>query len=217
MRKHKRNRTDTSSRREVTSNVNHKTGFGPLLLRRVGGFVLSIVLIAAFYVVTIMAEPKDAGVNATAQPQTVLSASPAVSIADGGDLRKLLDSFPVQVLCCPAGGGLRLVSGMSYDVAYEGGFARKAEVVYDIGDGRQMTVISIYPSRAIELLGKGDWVLSQSGGAAMAGLLSVRMENDDWVRMHVQSENGLYAVILPKDDASTLASLLRPLQLLGGE
>lgn len=184
---------------------------------RAGGLLLAALLVAVFYVAVIMAEPRGRDGLAAAQDQPVLDASPAVVIASEGELGTLLASFPVQVLCCPAGSGLPLVSGISYDVAYEGGFARVAETVYDLGSGQQMKAVSIYPARATGLLGKGDWTLSSGAGAAIAGIVSARMENETAVRMHMQSENGLYAVVLPKADATALAAFLRPLQLLGGE
>lgn len=184
---------------------------------RIGGALLAVLLGVVFYVAVVMAEPREEDGLQVQQDQPLLAAAPAVTIAGEDELEALLDSFPVQVLCAPQGAGLALRSGTSYDVAYEGGFARMAEMVYDLGNGLEMKAISIYPARALELLGKGDYHVSASGGASIAGILSVRMENAAQVRMHMQGENALYAVVLPKAEASQLTAYLRPLQLLGGD
>ena len=54
-------------------------------------------------------------------------------------------------------------------------------------------------------------------GQSLAGMQSVRMENDATIRLHAQSETGLYIVIAPKMDSSDLAALTRSLQLTGKE
>lgn len=184
---------------------------------RVGGALLALLLAIVFYVAVVMAEPQEEDKLQVQQNQPPLAASPAVTIAGEDELQALLDSFPAQVLCAPWGSGLVLRSGTSYDVAYEGGFARMVEMVYDLGNNQEMKAISIYPARALELLGKGDYQVSASGGASIAGILSVRMENATQVRMHMQGEKALYAVVLPKAEASQLTACLRPLQLLGGD
>ncbi len=194
-----------------------QTGGLKKMAGRIGGALLALLLAAVFYVAVVMAEPREQDRLRVQQDQPLLAASPAVTIAGDDELQALLDSFPTQVLCAPQGAGLTLTGGASYDVAYEGGFARMAEMVYDLGNGQEMKAISIYPARALELLGKGDYRVSATGGASIAGILSVRMENATHVRMHMQGENALYAVVLPKAEASELTAYLRPLQLLGGD
>ncbi len=194
-----------------------QTGRLKKMAGRIGGALLALLLAVVFYVAVVMAEPREQDRLRVQQDQPLLAASPAVTITGEHELQTLLDSFPAQVLCAPQGSGLALTGGASYDVAYEGGFARMVEMVYDLGNGQEMKVISIYPARALELLGKGDYRLSATGGASIAGILSVRMENATQVRMHMQGENALYAVVLPKGDASVLTACLRPLQLLGGD
>ncbi|MGN0972347.1 MAG: hypothetical protein ACI4OY_10350, partial [Aristaeellaceae bacterium] len=54
-------------------------------------------------------------------------------------------------------------------------------------------------------------------GQSLAGMQSVRMENDATIRLHAQSETGLYIVTAPRMDSSDLAALTRSLQLTGKE
>ena len=50
-------------------------------------------------------------------------------------------------------------------------------LTYQASDTIQVTLTSIYPARAIALLEKGDYRISASLGATLAGLRSIRMEN----------------------------------------
>ena len=76
---------------------------------------------------------------------------------------------------------------------------------------------SLYPARALSLMGKGDYHMAGVAGQSLAGMQSVRMENDTTIRLHAQSETGLYIVTAPKMDSSDLAALTRSLQLTGKE
>lgn len=183
------------------------------VLGRISALLLALLLMVVFYVAVIMADPKEEAM-AVQQDQPLLAASPAVTIDKEEDMTTLLASFPVPVLCCAGGSGLTFVGGTSYDMAFEGGFARIAQVTYAAQDGTHVTASTIYPARAISLLGKADYRLSDQSGASIAGMATVRMENDSTIRLHVQGEEGLYAFTAPQVEATTLATLVRPFQLL---
>lgn len=70
-------------------------------------------------------------------------------------------------------------------------------LTYQASDTIQVTLTSIYPARAIALLEKGDYRISASLGATLAGLRSIRMENAESIRLHAQGEEALYVMITP--------------------
>ena len=77
----------------------------------------------------------------------------------------------------------------------------------------EVDVYSIYPARAVALLGKADYHMSVAPAPLLAGWSSVRMENSTSVRIHIQTETGLYAVVIPKTAVGLLSEIIRPLQL----
>lgn len=186
------------------------------LLGHISALLLALLLIALFYVLVIMADPPESERVQALIDQPLLSASPAVTVSGPDELDALLAAFPVPALCAASGSGLTLLSGTSYDVAFEGGFARVADLLYQAQDGTTLVATTIYPARAVSLLGKEDYAISAQSGAAVAGMATVRMEDETTIRLHVQGESALYSVTAPQVDASTLSSLVRPLQLLGG-
>ena len=192
----------------------------PSLLRKVIRWVITslvaLLLISAFYLAVILGQPQESETAVQADMnQPLLSASPAVNIAAETQMDEIAASFPVPVLQAMSGSGLTLVSGVSCDLAYEGGFARKVQLVYQTASGQQMLVESIYPARALELMGKGDYHMGSVAGQALAGMQSVRMENSSSIRLHAQSETGLYVVTVPAMESSDLAEVTRSLQLSG--
>lgn len=183
------------------------------IIGEVSAMLLALLLIAVFYVSVIMAQPPESEAVSPLPDQPLLSASPAVMVSSDAELDTLLRSFPVAVLSS-AGSGLTLLSGSSCDVAFEGGFARVAELLYQAPDGTTLIATTIYPARALSLLGREDYTLSDQSGTPVAGMATVRMENASTIRLHVQGEEALYAVTAPRVDAATLSALVRSLQLL---
>ncbi len=194
----------------------------PSLLRKMIRWVITILvaalLIAAFYLAVILGHPQESETAIQVDMhQPLLNASPAVTIATEAEMDQLNASFPVPVLQAMSGSGLTLLSGVSCDLAYENGFARRVQLTYQTAMGQQMLVESLYPARALDLLGKGDYHMGSVAGQALAGMESVRMENGSSIRLHAQSETGLYVVTVPMMDSSDLAEAIRSLQLAGME
>ena len=194
----------------------------PSLLRKMIRWVTTILvaalLIAAFYLAVILGHPQESETAIQVDMhQPLLNASPAVTIATEAEMDQLNASFPVPVLQAMSGSGLTLLSGVSCDLAYENGFARRVQLTYQTAMGQQMLVESLYPARALDLLGKGDYHMGSVAGQALAGMESVRMENGSSIRLHAQSETGLYVVTVPMMDSSDLAEAIRSLQLAGME
>ena len=167
-----------------------------------------IVLIGALLV---LVQPKREDTE-KAEPQPLLTASPAMNIEAETDLRSLVESFPVPVLSFMSGSGMSFVSGTSSDAGLEGGFGRVVSLYWQTQDGDPLILQSIYPASALSLLEKG-YHFSAVAGPTLFGVDSVRMENADTVRVHAATDTGLYVVMVPKSAASKISSLSRSLQL----
>lgn len=191
---------------------------GKRVLRALGTAALTLLLAAVFYVAVVLGEPQEVEkVVVPLQDQPLLQASPAMTIEGEGSLQALLNAFPVPVMHPLPGSGLTLVSGVSYDAAFERGFGRIVSLTYTDGMGREMTVESIYPARALALMGRKDYRLAGVAGQSLAGLKSVRMENGASIRLHAQAEDAIYVVTLPRMESQELIGFTRSLQLFEGE
>lgn len=188
------------------------------VVKTVVAAILTVLLAAVFYVAVILGEPQE--VESTAKPlvdQPLLQGSPATNIDGEGQLNALTTAFPAPVMRALSGSGLTFVTGTSYDAAFENGFGRIVTLKYRNAAGQEMTVTSIYPARALSLMGKGDYRLSGVAGQTLAGLRSVRMENASTIRLHAQGEEAVYVVTVPIMESAELITWTRSLQLLTGE
>ena len=135
--------------------------------------LLCLLLMAAFYLAVIIGQPQEDETASTVTPRTdqpLLSAGQdVVTITSADDLPLLLRMFPAPALT-PTTSGWPLVVGTCYDVAFENGMGRILTLTYQASDMIQVTLTSIYPARAIALLEKGDYRISASLGATLAGL-----------------------------------------------
>lgn len=195
-----------------------------LLWQRIARAALSVlltaVLLAAFYLAVIMGNPQSeesTGVTVN-MDQPLLTALPAsVLIRDQGQLNELLSRFPAPVMAAMNPAGMTFEQGLCQDVPFEGGIGRTVILSYRTAEGSEVTVMSIYPARALSLVKKGDYTLSAAPGLTLATLRSVRMENGRTVRMHAQGPEALYVVTLPARPTDTLRSFTSTLQLYQGD
>ena len=182
--------------------------------------LLTVVLLAAFYLAVIMGNPQEEESSAITarmdQPLLGPMSSP-VLIREAGQLRALLSEFPAPVMAAMNTSALRFEQGLCQDVAFEGGLGRIVTLSYRTVEDAAVTVTSIYPARALTLIEKGDYIISGTTGLPLAGLRSVRMESAATIRMHAQGTEALYAVTLPKLSASALRTLTSTLQLYQGD
>ena len=181
------------------------------VLLKVVTALFSVALIVLIGALLVLAQPKQEDTE-KAEPQPLLTASPAMNITVETDLRSLVESFPVPVLSFMSGSGMSFVSGTSSDAGLEGGFGRIVSLYWQTQDGDPLILQSIYPASALSLLEKG-YHFSAVAGPTLFGMDSVRMENADTVRMHAATDTGLYVVTVPKAAASKISSLSRSLQL----
>ena len=177
--------------------------------------LLAVILVALFYLAVILGQPEEPE-NAIDidQTQPLLTASPALNIQSERQVAALAEAFPVPVLAFMEGMGPVLVSGTSYDQAYEGGFARICELRYTTNNGLEITLATIYPARAVELLGKDGYTLTGAAAQNLTGLTAVRMENADHIRLHAQASDAIYALTLPKLTDDTITTVTRVLELV---
>lgn len=183
-------------------------------LKAILATLLTLLVVAVFYLAVILGQPQadpDAVVVSADQP--VLTASPAVTLSSADQLTGMLQAFPVPALYAADTSSLTLNGGTSYDMAYEDGFARILTLSYTTGAGARVEVQSIYPARALDFVPKEDYHIGQVAGQSIAGLESVRMENDQSIRLHVQAAEGIYVLTVPTMTADELAGVTRALQL----
>ena len=182
--------------------------------------LLTIVLLAAFYIAVIMGNPQEAESSAITakqdQPLVAAMSSPLM-ITDQGQLGLLLKEFPAPVMAAMHSTVLTFQQGLGEDVPFEDGLGRRVTLTYRTAEGAAVTVVSLYPARALALIEKADYTISGTAGLPLAGLRSVRMVNDSSVRMHAQGSDALYVVTLPELSASALRTLTATLQLYQGE
>ena len=181
------------------------------VLLKVVTVLFSAVLIVLIGALLVLAQPKQEDTE-KAEPQPLLTASPAMNIEAETDLRSLVESFPVPVLSFMSGSGMSFVSGTSADAGLEGGYGRIVSLYWQTQDGDPLILQSIYPASALPLLEKG-YHFSAIAGPTLFGVDSVRMENADTVRVHAATDTGLYVLTVPKSAASKISSLSRSLQL----
>ena len=188
------------------------------IIKAVLASLLTVLLLAAFYIAVVMGNPQkddsSAGNLQAEQPLPEAMSSP-IMITQNSQLSALLEFFPGQVMAAMNTSVLSLQHGLCEDVPFEAGLARRVTLTYRTGDGAAVTVVSIYPARATELIPKEDYTISGTAGLTLAGLRSVRMENAATVRLHAQGKTALYIVTLPH--RADLKSLTSTLQLYQGD
>lgn len=181
----------------------------------------SLLLIAVFYVAVVMGQPQGSTSDPSDTPveQPLLPAlSAAVHITDEKNIDRLCEAFPAPILCPMYGNALLFVEGTCSDTAFEDGFARVVTLTYRTEDFDTLTVTSIYPARALSLMGKGDYAFSGMAGPPMATLRTVRMEDGQRIRLHAQGEEALYVFTAPEVSADVLRQWTASLQrYVGGK
>lgn len=181
------------------------------LLAKLFGFLFSAVLLAFAAFSLILAKPAEEEPAAPAGQQT-LAASPALEIREENDLIRLVSAFPAPVMSFMSGSGMTFVSAVSADTAVSGGYGRIATLYWQTAEGEPVTLMSIFPAGALSLLEK-DYHFVPAAGPSLFGQASVRMENENTIRLHTSTEEALYVVLLPRSLSDRVSALCRSLQL----
>ncbi len=183
---------------------------GKILLKAVSVLVAAVVLVF-LYITLIVAQPQEAPAKEKVS-LPLMNASQARVANNEQELYDLVAAFPVPVMSFMSGSGMVFVSGTSSDTAFNGGFARLVTLYWQTPEGQPLILQSWYPGD-LSLMGKGNYAFSSVAGPVLFGTSSVRMENGDTVRIHTLTEDGLYAVTVPKALSSSLSALTRSIQL----
>ena len=181
--------------------------------RKIIAIVLVILLLAVFTLALVILAPERTGKKDEPVTLPELSSSPAIHTAAESDLYKLYLSFPVPVMSYLSGSGMTFVSGDAADCPLEKGFARTVTLNWLSPENVPVTLVSVFPPSATELLQNGEWHFSSVSGSSLFGENSVRMEDNETIRLHTQTDHGLYYVTVPKEAAPSLTELTRSLQL----
>ena len=185
------------------------------ILLRLVGVVIAIALLALLAASLIIAKPQEedpAPAAATPSP----NATPALTIEDELDLPQLFTAFPAPVMSFMGGSGMTFVSAGCSDEAVNGGFGRVAVLNWQTAEGEPVKLLSIWPSDALSLLDEGFHFMPYAG-PALFGNASVRMKNDDAVRIHTATDKALYVVLLPRSLSAQAGTLCHSLQLYAAE
>ena len=180
------------------------------LLKLLGALV-SIALLALLAVSLILAKPQKEETVRTETPPAAES-RPAITVEQESGLVQLVSDFPAPVMSFMSGSGMTFVSATSADAAVSGGFGRVATLFWQTSEGEPMTLRSIWPANALSLLEDGFHFMPYAG-PALFGSASVRMENDSYIRLHVTTDQALYAVLPPRSLSGQVSALCRSLQL----
>jgi len=174
--------------------------------------LLSLLLAVVFYVAVVMGQPSAQVLESASAPletQPPLPAQPAYQTQSAASMVELLGHFPAPALTFNESAGLAFVSGRAYDQAYEGGFARILEMIYLTPMGQQVSLKSIYPARAFELLGREGLALNDLVQGTLGGLNAVLMTDADTLRLHAQGAEAIYALTAPAMSHQELGELTR--------
>ena len=185
------------------------------ILLRIVGTVIAIAVMALLAASLIIAKPQD-GDPAPAAARPFTDASPAVTIEDELDLSQLFAAFPAPVMSFMGGSGMTFVSATCADAAVDGGFGRVATLNWQTAEGEPVRLRSIWPAGALDLL-EGGYHFMPYTSPALFGSSSVRMENDQTVRIHAATDQALYEVLLPRALSPETGNICRALQLYASE
>ena len=148
------------------------------ILLKILACLVSIALLALAAASLILAKPAP---EPSAAPAATPSAAsgPALEIRDETELYRLVAAFPAPVMSFMSGSGMTFVSATVSDAAVDGGFGRVATLYWQTPGGEPMTLRSIWPATALNLLEDGFHFMPYSGPSLFGNAsLSVRMENN---------------------------------------
>ncbi len=184
---------------------------GRLLLKLFGWLLLCAVLVLVSLLIIVGMPEKEDPAPVLADP--VLSASPAINITAESELYKLYLSFPAPVMSYLSGSGMTFVSASSADTSLSGCLTRVITQVWRSPEEDEIELLSVCPRSSLEILQSGDWHFSNLAGPELFGQKSVRMESNEKIRLHTQTDQGLYIITVSKAAKDRLAAIARSLQL----
>lgn len=185
-------------------------------LRVIGTVFGALLAIVIFYLAVVIGQPTPEAMmemNPVSEPQPLLSAQLPDKVYDETEIPTLLFTYPAAIMRLSLGTDIAFIEGQSYDVAYEGAFARICEMTYQAIDGGTLQLQTIYPKRAFSLIDQKGYSLSPMLGYSLLHLNAVRMDGAKTVRFHVEGEEALYLFTIPKEYLESAPMLLKLCQL----
>ena len=181
------------------------------ILFRIIGVVIAVALLALLAVSLIIAKPQEENLSAAAARPSG-QASPAMTVQKQDDLSGLISAFPAPVMGFAGGSGMTFVSASSADAAVEGGFGRVATLNWQTAEGEPVLLRTVWPPSALSLLEDGYHFVT-SAAPTLFGSASVRMENNETVRVHAATDQALYVILLPRSLSGQISTLCKALRL----
>ena len=177
------------------------------------GLLLSLAMV---YVFLLMGEPDEDSQltqqNAV-QEESIRVPIAAAQIAGDGDMNPLAVNFGKPVLAIN-GSNLTLQKATLFDTAFHNGYARRMSLSYAFADGALLTVESIRPTAAAELLKTGRYSINMATLYTIAGMDAVRMDSEETVCILARSLEAVYALLCPASHEAELGALLKQATLM---
>ena len=179
-------------------------------LLKVLGAVFFIVLLGLLTASLILAKPQNDKTEIVSS-RPFAEAGSTVTIDSEKDFVQLVSDFPAPVMNFMSGSGMVFVSAESAFVPVSDGFGKTLTLYWQTPEGQPVTLRNIWPGSALNLLENGFHFMPLAG-PALFGSASVRMENDDLIRLHTTADQALYVVLLPRALNGQVNDLCRSLQ-----
>lgn len=184
-----------------------------ILLTRILAVLLLLVGLSLAYVFLLLGEP---GVEAEPEPsvQEETIQVPMAGMEGGGnvDLSAIAVNFGKPILAL-YGNALTLQKVTLYDTAHQGGYARRATLIYAFDDGQLLKLESIRPTSAAGLLKTGQSYLAGSM-YSMAGMSAARMDSGEELCIFAKGAEAVYAITFPSAHAADVSTYLKQTTLL---
>ena len=164
------------------------------VLIRILEIVFSTALLVLLAVSLILAKPQD---NPTTPAETApaMEAAPALQIDNESDLIHL--DFPAPLMCFQSSSGMTFTKGTRADITVHGSLGRVITTTWQTPEGEEIVLKSVWPADALNVLEEGFHFMPYAG-PTFFGNTSVRMENDQFLRLHTTTDQALYEVLLPR-------------------
>ena len=171
--------------------------------------LFSAALLVILAASLILAKPQE-DKNAAPDTTPAAEAGSALRIDNESDLVHL--DFPAPIMCFQNTSGMTFTSATCADIAVSGGFGRIVTTNWQTTEGDEIVLKSVWPADALDQLEDGFHFMPYAG-PTFFGNTSVRMENDQSIRLHTTTDQALYVVLLPRRLTKQVSSLCGFLKL----
>ena len=180
-----------------------------VFFKRLGVILLAIISLAFAYLFLLLGEPdRDAEPKIIVQEEVIRVPMAAVEADGTADLGAIAANFGKPVLTL-YGTTLSLQRVTLYDTAFQGGYARRAILLYAFEDGQTLKVESVRPTAAAALLSDSSSSLSMAISYSLGGFEAARMDNEDQSCVFAKSPEAVYAITCPASHEAELNTLVR--------